>query len=276
MRFGLKINQHHLDWPTLLSRVRFAEEQGFDNAWIFDHFRSMGGDPSGPCMEAWTLLAALAASTGRIRLGAMVTGATFRHPSILAAEAVTVDHVSGGRLDIAIGAASDEREHRQLGIDFPVDRDRAELLEESVRIVRLLMTEDDATFEGHHHRLRGATYRPRPVQAPHPPIWIGAGGDRLTIPIAAREADVWHCFSPFEELEHKLRLFDAAAELAGRDPAAVRKATNLSIDEPLEDAGRRAEELGGLGFDHLVVPWPEDGEGRVEAFASGPMRDLVA
>jgi alkanesulfonate monooxygenase SsuD/methylene tetrahydromethanopterin reductase-like flavin-dependent oxidoreductase (luciferase family) len=105
MRFGLDVAQHQLTWPELLERVRFAEEAGFDGAWIFDHFKPLYGDPTGPCMEAWTLLAALAASTERIRLGALVTGVTYRHPSILAAESVTVDHVSNGRLEIGMGAA---------------------------------------------------------------------------------------------------------------------------------------------------------------------------
>lgn len=275
MRFGLKVNQHHLDWPTLLGRVRLAEDLGFDGAWIFDHLKAMGGDPNGPCMEAWTLLAGLAASTRRIRLGAMVTGVMFRHPSVLAAEAVTVDHVSGGRLELAMGASSFEEEHRELGIDFPSDRERCERLEEAVRAMRMLMTEDDVTFEGRHYRLEGATYRPRPVQRPHPPIWIGAGGDRATIPIAARRADVWHCFSPFEELEHKLRVFDAAAEQAGRDPGEVRKATNLSIDEPLDQVRRRAAALGALGFDYLVVPWPAGGQARVEEFVREAVPALI-
>ncbi|MBA3551972.1 MAG: LLM class flavin-dependent oxidoreductase, partial [Actinobacteria bacterium] len=184
MRFGLKVNQHQLDWPELRSRVRYAEELGFDGALIFDHLKALDGDPDGPCMEGWTLLAALAASTERIRLGALVTGVNFRHPSVLAAEAVTVDHVSSGRLELAVGAGSFEQEHRELGIEFPGARERTERLEEAVRLMRLLMTEDDASFDGRHYRLAGATYRPRPVQRPHPPIWIGAGGERATIPIA--------------------------------------------------------------------------------------------
>jgi F420-dependent oxidoreductase-like protein len=275
VRFGLKTNQHHLSWPELRDRVRLAEEHGFENAWIFDHLRPMGGDPEGPCLESWTLLAALAASTERIRLGAMVTGVMFRHPSVLAAEAVTVDHVSGGRLDLAIGAGSDEREHRELGIEFPGDRERTERLEEAVQVLRLLMTEDRADFDGAHYRLAGATLRPRPVQHPTVPIWIGAGGDRATIPIAARRADVWHCFNEFEELPHKLAVFADAAGRAGRDPATVTKATDLSIDDDWEDVVERTRALGELGFAHLVVPWPAGGEDRVEEFAHRVMPRLL-
>jgi F420-dependent oxidoreductase-like protein len=275
VRFGLKTNQHHLTWPELLGRVRFAEEHGFEGAWIFDHFRPMGGDPAGGCLESWTLLAALAASTERIRLGAMVTGVTFRHPSVLAAEALTVDHVSNGRLDLAIGAASDEDEHVRLGIDYPGARERTERLEEAVQVIRLLMTEDGASFDGAHYRLDDATLRPRPVQRPAPPIWIGAGGDRATIPIAARQADVWHCFNDFEELPHKLEVFAEAAAKAGRDPAGVMKATNLSIDDDWEDVAERTLALRDLGFAYLVVPWPAAGEERVEEFAHRVMPRLL-
>ncbi len=275
MRFGLKTNQQHLTWGELLGRVRLAEEHGFEGAWIFDHLKAMGGDPTGPCLEAWTLLSALAARTERIRLGAMVTGVMFRNPSILAAEAVTVDHVSGGRLDIALGASSFPEEHRELGLDFPGDRERTERLEEAAQVVRLLMTEDDVSFDGAHYRLDGATYRPRPVQRPHPPIWIGAGGDRATIPIAARHADAWHCFSDFEELPHKLEVFRAAAAAAGRDPGSMLLATNLAIDDDWDTVTGRAAALRDLGFGYVVVPWPGGGEARVEEFAHQVMPHLM-
>src|SRR5438046_2804819 len=111
MRFGLDTAQHQLTWAKLLDRVRFAEAAGFDGAWVFDHYSALYGDPAGPCLEGWTLLAALAASTTSIRLGTLVTGMTYRYPSILAAEAITVDHVSGGRLELAVGAAWNEAEH---------------------------------------------------------------------------------------------------------------------------------------------------------------------
>jgi alkanesulfonate monooxygenase SsuD/methylene tetrahydromethanopterin reductase-like flavin-dependent oxidoreductase (luciferase family) len=275
VRFGLKTNQHHLSWPELRSRVRFAEEHAFEGAWIFDHFRAMGGDPDGGCLESWTLLAALAASTERIRLGVMMTGVMFRHPSVLAAEALTVDHLSGGRLDIGIGAGSDQREHRELGIAYPGDRERTERLEEAVQVIRLLMAGDRASFDGAHYHLDGGALRPPPAQSPTPPIWIGAGGDRRTIPIAARRADVWHCFSDFEELPHKLAVFAEAAERAGRDPASVTKATNLSIDDDWEDVAERVRALRELGFAYLVVPWPAGGEERVEEFAHRVMPRLL-
>ena len=275
MRFGLKVNQHQLDWPELSARVRFGEERGFDGAWLFDHFKPLDGDPSGPCMEAWTLLAALAASTARIRLGVMVTGITYRHPSVLAAQAVTIDHVSSGRLELAVGAAWFEQEHRELGIDFPGTRERTERLEEGVRLLRLLMTEDGARFEGRHYRLEGATYHPRPVQRPHPPIWIGAGGDKVMIPLAARHADVWHCFEPFETLAEKVGVFEKHARRAEREPSSIVRATNLEIEEPWDRVIERAEALRRLGFTYFVVPWPSGGRERVEDFVAQVMPALV-
>src|SRR6476660_8438435 len=119
MRFDIDVAQHQLSWPQLLDRVRWAEDIGFEGAWLFDHFTALYGDPTGPCLEGWTLLSALAASTASIRLGTLVTGMTYRQPSILAAEAITVDHVSGGRLELAVGAGWFEQEHRELGIAFP-------------------------------------------------------------------------------------------------------------------------------------------------------------
>ncbi|MFN2503929.1 MAG: LLM class flavin-dependent oxidoreductase [Acidimicrobiales bacterium] len=172
MRIGIDVSQHQLSWDELLARVRFAEDAGFDGAWVFDHFKVLYGPSDGPCFEAWTLLAALAAATSRIRLGPLVTGVTYRHPSILAAEVVTVDHVSGGRVELAIGAAWFGQEHEELGLDFPRPGERMDRLDEALQVMTALMTEDGASFEGCHYRLRNATYRPRPVQQPHPPIWM--------------------------------------------------------------------------------------------------------
>jgi F420-dependent oxidoreductase-like protein len=275
MRLGLDVSQHQLDWPELLRRVRFAEDSGFEGAWTFDHFKALYGDPTGPCMEGWTLLAALAASTERIRLGTLVTGVTYRHPSLLAAEAVTVDQISGGRLELAVGAAWFEGEHRELGIPFPPVAERAEWLEEAVQVMKHLMTRDGATFEGKHYRLEGATYRPRPVQQPHPPIWIGAAGERRTIPIAARQADVWHTFGSVEAVRRKRGVLERAAQAAGRDPASIVRASSLSISEPWDQVRQRAKALDELGFSYLVVSWPSEGQGRLEEFVQNVLPELA-
>src|SRR4051812_11218583 len=192
MRFGLDISQHQLTWDEIVSRARLAEDAGLDGVWVFDHFKALYGDPKGPSLEGWTLLAGLARETSRVRLGTLVTGMTHRHPAVLAAEVVTVDHLSGGRVECAIGAAWNEPEHRELGIPFPPTKERMDRLEEGIQILRALFTEEDFAFEGEHYQLEKATYRPLPIQKPHPPIWVGGEGRKRTLPIAGRYADVWH------------------------------------------------------------------------------------
>ena len=276
MRIGLDVAQHHLEWGEVLDRVRFAEDAGFDGAWVFDHFTPLYGASPGPCLEAYTLLAALAARTTRIRLGALVTGITYRHPSILATEAIAVDNISGGRLELAVGAAWLKDEHEQLGIPFPPAAERTERLEEAIGVLRALMTTDGATFEGRHYRLRGATYRPRPVQQPHPPIWVGAGGPRRTIPIAARHADAWHWFGSVETLRGKAAVLDEHARRAGRDPAEIVRSTNLSLSEPWDKVRATALELADAGFTYLIASWPAEGRRRLDEFVDQLLPELAA
>lgn len=275
MDFGIDISQHQLTWDEILSRARYAEDTGFDGVWVFDHFRALYGDPSGPCLEGWSLLAALAAATQRVRLGPLVTGVTYRHPSILAAQAVTVDHVSNGRLEFAIGASWFEDEHRELGIDFPRAGQRGRRLEEAVQVVKILMTEPGGSFDGRYYQLRNATYRPAPVQEPHPPIWIGASGERVMLPIVGRHADVWHTFGSVERISRKSEVVDRAARDAGRDPDEIRRSSSLSISESWDEVRRRIEGVAEIGVSYLIVSWPTEGKARLEEFVDEVMPDYV-
>ena len=275
MRVGLDVAQHQLLWPELVNRVEFAEPAGFDGVWVFDHFTPLYGDRNGPCLEAWTLLAGLAARTSRIRLGVLVTGITYRHPSILATEAITVDHISNGRLEIGMGAAWHQPEHEELGIAFPPIKERAERLEEGIQVMRLLMTRDRATFGGRYYQLEEASYHPKPVQQPHPPIWIGASGEQLMLPIVARQADAWHAFGSQETLAAKSRLLDQLAEQAGRDPTRILRSASLSLSQPWDRVRRRAENLAQAGFGYLVAEWPSEGRGRLEEFVEKVMPQIV-
>lgn len=276
MKVGIDVSQHQLEWPEIRRRVLFAEERGFESAWVFDHFTPLYGNLSGPCLEAWTLLAALGAITSRIRLGALVTGVTYRHPSLLAAEVVTVDHASAGRLNVGLGAAWHQGEHRRLGFDFPPTGERIQRLDEAVQIVKALLTSDNVDFEGRHYHLHRAYYRPRPVQRPHPPIWIGATGEKVMLPLVARHADVWHGFGSVADLTRKAAVLDRAAQAAGRDPAEIGRSTNLSISEPWDRVRAEAGALREAGFTSLVVSWPGEGSARVDEFASEVMPDLAA
>lgn len=275
MRLGLDVAQHQLLWPELVERVLFAEQAGFDGAWVFDHFKPLYGDPSGPCLEGWTLLAGLAASTSRIRLGALVTGITYRPASVLATEAVTVDHISNGRLEIGMGAAWQQPEHDELGLSFPPLSERAQMLEEGIEVMRRLMTKDHATFKGRHYQLNDASYHPRPIQKPHPPIWIGADGEKLMLPIVARQADAWHGFGSTSEMVRKSGLLDELATKAGRDPGTILRSASLSLSHPWGQVRKRAEALRRAGFGYLIVDWPSEGQGRLQEFVEKVMPEIA-
>ncbi len=273
MRFGIDVAQQRMAFDEVVARVRFGEELGFDGAWGFDHYVPMYGEGPGECFEGMTTLAALATATSRIRLGLLVTGVTYRHPSVLAAQAITVDHASHGRLELALGAAWFEAEHRQLGIEFPPVGDRFDRLEDTLEIIVRLSTGNVVSYNGHHFTLTEASLRPVPVQRPHPPIWIGGSGLRRTLPLAARYADVWHTYGSPEKLAELSARLDQLADEAGRDPAAIGRASSLSLSEPDADVRANIERLADAGFGYLVCGWPSEGRSRVEAFARTVMVD---
>jgi F420-dependent oxidoreductase-like protein len=268
MRFGLDVAQQRMTWTELAARARFADELGFDGIWGFDHFQPMYGEGPGECFEGNTTLAALSGITARVRLGLLVTGMTYRHPSVFAAEAITIDHASDGRLELSYGAAWFDREHAEFGIPFPPLKERIDAFEEAVQIVRGLLTTDNFTFEGRYYSVTDATLRPRPVQQPHPPIWIGASGERRMIPITARYADVWHCFGGVEQLSVKSQLLSDLAEASGRDPRAIRRAASMSLEDDPDTIARHVDAWTAAGFDYLVCGWPAGGRAQVETFAS--------
>jgi F420-dependent oxidoreductase-like protein len=265
MRFGLDIAQQRVSWDELVRRVRLAEDLGFDGAWGFDHFQPMYGEGPGETFEGMTTLAALAGVTSRIRLGLLVTGVTYRHPSVLAAQALTIDHASHGRLELALGSAWFEKEHQELGIPFPSTSDRFDLLEDTLEIVTRLSTGETVSYEGTQVSLHGAQMQPLPVQRPHPPIWVGGTGPKRTLPLAARFADVWHGFGTPNSLREANTRLDELASEAGRDPSAILRAGSLSLDD-LEAASRHAGKWRDAGYGYLVCGWPEAGEPQVEAF----------
>ena len=268
MRFGLDVAQQRVEWDELVGRVRFAEELGFDGVWGFDHFQPMYGEGPGNCFEGMTTLAALAGLTERVRLGLLVTGVTYRHPSVLAAEAVTIDHASGGRLELALGSAWFEPEHTALGIDFPSVAERADMLDDAVEMVVGLMTGEQVSYDGRRFRLVDARLRPPPVQRPHPPLWIGGTGPRRTLPTAARRADVWHAFGTPASLREPSARLDRLAEEAGRDPSSIVRAASLSLSEPVDEIRRTVDAWQEAGFGYLVCGWPGEGPDRVSRFAS--------
>lgn len=274
MEFGLDIAQQRVPFDEVVSRVQFAEELGFDGAWGFDHLQPMYGEGPGETFEGMTTLAALSGVTSRIRLGLLVTGVTYRHPSVFAIEAVTVDHASHGRLDLSFGAAWHDKEHHELGIPFPSTSERFDLLEDALEISTRLFTGEIVSYEGRMVSLTDAQVRPVPVQRPHPPIWIGGAGPKRTLPLVARYADVWHSWgSPNSLQEANARIDELAAE-AGRDPSSIARASSLSLDD-LDTARKHAAKWSDAGYAHLVCGWPEAGRAQVEAFARDVMPDFT-
>ena len=243
LRFGLKLSQN-ATIDTLTTIWGIADDSGFDHCWNMDHFASLGGDDTLDIFEAWTLLAGMAARTTRTRVGCSVTGNTYRHPAVLAKAAVTVDHLSGGRLEFGIGAGWAENEHTMLGLPFGTARDRADWLEEALPIIRSLWTEPRTTFPGKQYLLTEAVAEPKPVQTPHPPIWIGGVGRRRTLRMAAEHAAVWNApgGSPAEVAELSAVLDGHCADI-GRDPAEIRRSVQIRVPA---DAAALVDQVAGF------------------------------
>jgi alkanesulfonate monooxygenase SsuD/methylene tetrahydromethanopterin reductase-like flavin-dependent oxidoreductase (luciferase family) len=275
MRFGIDVAQQRMEFDEIVGRVRFGEAVGFEGAWGFDHYVPMYGEGPGNCFEGMTTLAALASATTTIRLGLLVTGVTYRHPSILAAQAVTVDHASGGRLELAIGAAWYEAEHHQLGLEFPTTPRRFDRLEDALEMLTRLFTGEVVSYRGSQFALDNAQMRPVPVQQPHPPIWIGGSGRRRTLPLAAKWADVWHTYGSAEQLAVLSSELNELAEAAGRDPGSIARASSLSLSEPWDEVRREIEAMRAVGIDYLVCNWPGEGRSRVEEFAASVMPEFA-
>jgi F420-dependent oxidoreductase-like protein len=232
IRFGIQ-TPLVIDWQEMLRFWRFLDrETRFDSAWTFDHFvpPMPGQDPLGPCLEGWTALAALAQATERLRLGCLVTGVTYRHPSVLAKMAATVDHISGGRLEFGLGAGWHEGEHRAYGIPFYTVRERQDRLEEAVELIHLLLKADSAvSFQGRYYKLADAPFNPPPVQRPHPPFLIGGGGEKRTLRTLARFGDIMNVSGPPAVIRHKIEVLEGHCRDIGRDPQEIEKSVFIPI-----------------------------------------------
>ena len=229
--FGLFIPAAGKSLAQLYDEFQMAEDLGFDHAWLPDHVKNPDGPPTDAMHETWTVLTAVAARTSRIRLGPLVSSNTFRHPALLLKQAVTVDHVSAGRLVLGIGTGWFEDEHRRFGIDFPSAVERVDRLEEAVQIMRLLMDEGHGSFQGRYYRLDDAYLVPPPFQQPRIPLLIAAHRPRM-LAIAARYADQWDTFAEMpgaategvsEDVAEQLARLDEACRSVGRDPATIRR-----------------------------------------------------
>jgi F420-dependent oxidoreductase-like protein len=275
LRLGLKNSGQDTTIQALRAVWRIADEAGFDHVWVFDHLASIGPvGPDRPVYEGWALQAAIAQATSRVRIGCMVTGNTYRNPALLAKLAVTVDHLSGGRLEFGIGAAWAEIEHQMYGIEG-LDH-RVGRLRESLEVITSLWTKDRTTLNGNYYKFNDAIGNPKPIQKPHPPIWIGAGGPQM-MDVVVRYADVWNCSgaSTPQEAAEKGKMLDAACEQAGRDPASIRRSMQHGWDG--RDRGQLLDLVGQYydrGFTEQIIYLPGPDQARVAEATAEALPEL--
>jgi alkanesulfonate monooxygenase SsuD/methylene tetrahydromethanopterin reductase-like flavin-dependent oxidoreductase (luciferase family) len=222
IEFGIYLPQLKYSFDELRERVQLAERLGFDTAWFYDHLYSPGA-PDVPAFEGWTLISALAAVTSRIRLGHLVLCNGFRHPALFAKMILSLDAISHGRLEVGLGTGSYPQEFREYGFPYPSYRERAEQLDEAVQVIKLICTQARSNFQGRYYTLKDAPNALLPVQKPHPPITIGGGGEKFTLPLVARHADMWNCPTySLAEFQHKFDVLKRECEKIQRDPATLR------------------------------------------------------
>lgn len=272
VRFGIMTPPMHVDYADLLRVWREADSlPQIEHAWVFDHLLPIGGDPTGAAFEGWTLLSALAALTERLRLGVLVTSNRFRPPAMLAKIATTVDVVSGGRLDLGIGAGSRpghpgaRLEYDAHGLPYADFGDSVDALAEACTVIKRLWTATEPfDFDGDHVRLHDAIGSPRPVQRPHPPILIGGRASR-TLRVVAEHADLWNVpgDSGLDDAVGRSALLDRYCTELGRDPATVTR--SITLPAPVDDPGPTRTAVAAAieaGFGHIVLvlppPWPRD------------------
>ena len=234
--------QEGVSWDEWVALARACEESGLEGLFRSDHYAGLMGEEMRDSLDAWTQIAALGALTERIRLGTMVSPVTFRHPSLLAKAVVTADHVSGGRVELGMGAGWNVREHAAYGFRFPELAERLELLEEQVELVVRQWTEEVVDFDGRHYRLEGLRAVPKPVQSPRPPLILGGAAKPRTARLAARFADEYNTsFPTLEQVRERRANVDRACAEAGREPLVFSVMTGCVV------GSNRAELLHRVG-----------------------------
>ncbi|MFW2340014.1 MAG: LLM class F420-dependent oxidoreductase [Acidimicrobiia bacterium] len=262
-RFAIKTPPQHVSWNDTLSVWREADEiELFESAWVFDHLYPIAGDPHGPCLESWVTLTALSQATSRIRVGTMVHGMHFRHPAVTAKMAATLDVISGGRLNLGLGAGWFQAEVDAYGLELGTVKQRLDRFEEGVEVVARLLSEDSVDFAGSYYTLADARCEPKGPQRPWPPITIGGGGERRTLRIVAKWADIWDALrAEPEEWKRKNEVLLAHCAEVGRDASEITRSAHImtpSDADPnalADEAARRFEAGLDLAVFSLRAPF---------------------
>jgi F420-dependent oxidoreductase-like protein len=262
MRFAFKTSPQNTTWAAMLDVWRAADDiELFESGWTFDHFYPIFSDPTGPCLEGWVTLTALAQATRRLRVGVLVTGNVYRHPAVLANMAATLDIVSEGRLELGIGAGWNQEECDAYGIDLPPLAERFDRFDEALEAIVGLLSDETTDLDGRYYRLTAARCEPKPVQRPHPPICIGGTGPKRTLRAAARWAQHWnHPGGSVEQWQAAHDVLRGHCEAIGRDPAEITTSTHLRLAEDgdpgpvVEQAAAFAAAGMDLGIVYLPAP----------------------
>jgi alkanesulfonate monooxygenase SsuD/methylene tetrahydromethanopterin reductase-like flavin-dependent oxidoreductase (luciferase family) len=269
IRFSVALANQNIAWADYHAALLAADEMAFETFWTFDHLMPIGGDLDGPCHESYTTLAAFAAASRRIRVGALVTGAAYRNAALQIKMATQIDVIANGRFDLGIGAGWAEREFRAFDLPFATPKERVGKLRETVELAKLLWSGDPhkkVTYEGKYVKAYDLFLNPQPIQRPRPPILIGGGGEQLTLRVVARHADIWHGFGDPATLKRKVDLIDDYARGYKRDPGEIVKSTTVSIwvgDPP----AALLQRLGGSrGAQSLISGDPSAIEARLRAY----------
>jgi F420-dependent oxidoreductase-like protein len=264
LSFGIKTAQQHTTYEEMLTVWREADAiPVFEHAWLFDHFAPIHSDVDGPCLEGWTTLTAMATQTTRLRLGLMVVGNTYRHPAVLAKTAATLDVISGGRLDLGLGAGWNVYEHESMGIPLYPPGERIRRFGEACQLIKLLYTQPTTDYDGRYYQLKEARCEPKPVQRPWPPFVLGGGGEKLTLRIVAEHADVWNfAGGTAEEFTRKVGILREHCAAVGRNPDEITLSMQLRLKyDDLPGAVQTLQQFVDAGATHLVLylppPFPE-------------------
>jgi len=255
MRFAFKTAPQNTTWDAMLDVWRAADDiELFESGWTFDHFYPIVGDSAGPCLEGWVTLTALAQATRRLRFGTLVTGIHYRHPAVLANMAATLDIVSGGRLELGIGAGWNHEESGAYGIELGSPRERSDRFEEACEVLTGLLSQETTTFSGSYYQLTEARCEPKPVQQPHPPICIGGSGEKRTLRTAARFAQHWNFVGGTVDqfIRAKDVLHQHCADI-GRDPAEILLSTHVVYTGDAAATAASAAALGEAGAELAIV-----------------------
>lgn len=258
MRFAFKTAPQHTTWDAMLEVWRAADDiEIFESGWTFDHFYPIRGDTDGPCLEGWMTLAALAQATRRLRFGTLVTGIHYRHPAILANMAATLDVVSGGRLELGIGAGWNQQESGAYGIELGTPKQRSDRFEEACEVITGLLSQETTTFKGAYFELTDARCEPKPVQKPHPPICVGGSGEKRTLRTAARFAQHWNFVGGSPEQFARARdvLHQHCADV-GRDPHEILLSSHVPFNGDPAQTAAIATGLREVGLQLAIVTLP--------------------